>query len=411
MFDQLKYNIEDMFYSLVGELPNVLKAILLLLLAWGVAVVARLIIQKVFVKIGVGKALSKLPLFKDESQAESVLEQVGNLVYFLVFILFLPAVFNAINMTEVSTPISNMMSQFLNYIPNIIAAGIIIVVGVFVAKLVKELFRQFFDTLNIDRLLQKVNPDKDTDADDKTKVRLSVILSNVIYIFVLIPFITIGLEALNIDSISRPIQAVLNDVVTMIPNIFVAIVLVIAGYYIGKVLGNLLSNLLDGVGIGKVFQSLGLNKDKEPKFNIAKSLGILVQVLVVLFFTVEALHVINLEVLNSIGHAVIAYLPFLLSAVIILGAGLFLANIIGNWIENNTSSKLSAILIKAVIIVFAVFMTLEQLHFATNIVNKAFLLILGGLMIAFAVSFGLGGREFAKNMLAKVQQKFEKEDE
>ncbi|WP_368653894.1 mechanosensitive ion channel [Ornithinibacillus sp. 4-3] len=409
MFDDLTFSFESMFDSLLMELPNVIKAILLLLLAWGIAVVAKAIIQKAFVKIGVGKALTKTNLFKDEPEAENLLNQIGKLVYILVFVLFLPSVFNALNMTEVSAPISNMMSQFLNYIPNILAAAIIIIIGVFVAKLVKELFKQFFNTVKLDKLFRKVNPNQ-VGEEQKAQTTLSTVLSNIIYIFVLIPFVTIGLEALNIASISNPIQSVLSDVLTAIPNIFVATVLIVVGYYIGKFLGNLLTNLLQGVGISQIFKSLGFGNTTEPKFDLAKALGTLVQIFIVLFFTVEALHIINLEVLNTIGHAVIQYLPFLLSALLILGVGLFLANLVGNWIKNNTNSPLSAILIKSVIIAFAIFMTLDQLHFATSIVNKAFLLILGGLMVAFAVSFGLGGREFAKNTLEKVQRNFEKKE-
>lgn len=409
MFDDLTFSFESMFDSLLMELPNVIKAILLLLLAWGIAVVAKAIIQKAFVKIGVGKALTKTNLFKDEPEAENLLNQIGKLVYILVFVLFLPSVFNALNMTEVSAPISNMMSQFLNYIPNILAAAIIIIIGVFVAKLVKELFKQFFNTVKLDKLFRKVNPNQ-VGEEQKAQTTLSAVLSNIIYIFVLIPFVTIGLEALNIASISNPIQSVLSDVLTAIPNIFVATVLIVVGYYIGKFLGNLLTNLLQGIGISQIFKSLGFGNTAEPKFDLAKALGTLVQIFIVLFFTVEALHIINLEVLNTIGHAVIQYLPFLLSALLILGVGLFLANLVGNWIKNNTNSPLSAILIKSVIIAFAIFMTLDQLHFATSIVNKAFLLILGGLMVAFAVSFGLGGREFAKNTLEKVQRNFEKRE-
>lgn len=129
------------------------------------------------------------------------------------------------------------------------------------------------------------------------------------------------------------------------------------------------------------------------------------QVIIVLFFTVEAFQVIDLKVLNTIGVAIITYLPFLLSAVVILGAGFFLANIIGNWVQKNTRNKVSAMIIKGVIITFAVFMTLDQLQFATSIVNIAFLVILSGLAIAFALSFGIGGREFAKKQLEKLDDK------
>ena len=54
-------------------------------------------------------------------------------------------------------------------------------------------------------------------------------------------------------------------------------------------------------------------------------------------------------------------------------------------------------------------MALDQLNFANNIVNMAFLFIIGGLSVAFALSFGLGGRDFAKKQLEKLDKKIEEE--
>src|SRR5699024_6779892 len=128
-------------------IPSVIKAALLLLLAWGLAVFAKNVIEKVLRKVGLGRALSKTPLVVDEKQGDTVIESIAKLVYLLVFVLFLPSVFSALNMTGVSSPITNMMSQFLGFIPNLIAAAIIIIIGVFIARLVKALFVQFFATL------------------------------------------------------------------------------------------------------------------------------------------------------------------------------------------------------------------------------------------------------------------------
>ena len=404
MVDELKYTWDNMISSIVMELPNVIKAILLLLLAWVIAIIARNVFNKLLVKVGFGRALSKTPFVADEKSGNELLENIGKLVYFLVFILFLPTVFGVLNMTEVAAPISNMMDKFLYFIPNIIAAAVIILIGVFVAKLVKQLFEQFFTTLNIDKWVNKVLPNKG--ETEEAQATLSSVISNIIFIVILIPFITIGLEALNIQTISRPIESVLNNVLAMIPGIFVAIILIVVGFYIGKFVGSLLTNLLRGANINKVFDSLGISNKVDGKgLDIANFIGKLVQFVIVLFFTVEAFQVINLKVLNTIGFAIITYLPFLLSAIIILGVGLLLANIVGNWVQKNTNNAISALLIKGVIITFAVFMTLYQLHFATSIVNIAFMIILGGFMIAFAISFGIGGREFAKRKLEKLDQK------
>src|SRR5699024_9629879 len=134
MVDELKYTWDSMMSSIIMELPNVFKAILLLLLAWVIAIIAKNVFNKLLVKVGGGKALSKTPFVEDEKSGNELLENIGKLVYFLVFILFLPTVFGVLNMSEVASPIQNMMDKFLYFIPNIIAASVIVIIGIFVAK-------------------------------------------------------------------------------------------------------------------------------------------------------------------------------------------------------------------------------------------------------------------------------------
>ena len=64
-------------------------------------------------------------------------------------------------------------------------------------------------------------------------------------------------------------------------------------------------------------------------------------------------------------------------------------------------------LAKYTIITLSIFMALDQLGVADTIVNAAFILILGGFALAFGLSFGLGGKEFASRYLAKLDRKIE----
>ncbi len=197
----------------------------------------------------------------------------------------------------------------------------------------------------------------------------------------------------------------------MIPNIFVAIILLILGYYIAKFVGQLLESLLYSMGIESIFTWADNKIDSDiPRFNISKMIGNIVKFLIMLFITVEALRVLNLDVLNTIGYAVIGYIPLVLSGLLIIGAGVFAGYFVEGLIKKYANSPFSAMIAKYIIIVFAIFMTLEQIKFASTIVNLAFLLILGGLSVAFALSFGLGGREFAKRQLEKIEAKVEKEN-
>ena len=402
-------SIQNTFDQVVSSIPNLLYALLLLLLAFAVATIARGILEKGLKKIGVQRLLSKGRIVPTEEKGIETLKSLATVAYYLVFILFIPSILDALNMNSVSQPISSMMQKLLAFLPNLFAAAIILTVGIIVARFIRNLVYNLLNSLQIDRFFNKIYV---AEPEQPPKETLSTILSNIVLFVILVPVITIALEALNIQMISQPIVSVLDSVIGMIPNLFVAIVLVIVGYYLARFVSGLLIGLLNRTGINSIYGYFGIQTiSGKPRFNLSEILGQIVKVLIILFFTVEALNVLQLNVLNQIGNAVIVYLPMLVSALLILGLGLVAGNLLQQVITRYTGSSFSANIVKYIIILFAVFMTLDQLGFASSIVNIAFLLILGSLAVAFAIAFGIGGRDFAKRQLIKFENKLDKKDE
>jgi hypothetical protein len=145
--------------------------------------------------------------------------------------------------------------------------------------------------------------------------------------------------------------------------------------------------------------------------NLSGLVGRIVQIIIVFLFTVEALQIVKLDFLVALAAGVLAYLPHVLAAVIILGAGLYLGNLVKNIMSNVLSDNFQvlATITKYAIIALSFFMALDQLKVADSIVNLAFMLILGGLALAFGLAFGLGGKEFAAKYLSKIDRKIEEE--
>lgn len=396
---------------------GIVRALLLFILAWIIAAVAKKIVVKLLHSGKVDSLLSKGRQSDTPEDGKKRVESIGKFVYFLVFILFMPSILDALNMNAVSGPISNMMQNLLAFIPNIIGAGVILFVGYFFAKMLRDIVYSLLLTVNIDKWYNKVSPEIQKPSDkvmvEKTKENvptLAKILSNIIFGVILIPVITMALETLNINTLTQPIVLVLNKVLNMIPNIFVAIILIVLGYFIGKFIGQLLAALLTRMGIQRVYSWMDESKTSHiPRFDLGNGIGNVVQGLIILFVTVEALRVLQLDVLNTIGNAIIAYIPLLLSGLIIIGLGVFGGYFIENMIKKYMNSPFTAAIAKYIIIIFAVFMTLAQIQFASTIVNIAFLLILGGLSVAFALAFGIGGRDFAKKQLEKFDKKLEED--
>ena len=303
-----------------------------------------------------------------------------------------------------------MIDTALAFLPNIIAALIILVLGFYVAKFVKNLIYNLGVAANVDKMMNKLTGSTDnsnTEMVKSNKQTLASVLANTVYVLILIPIVLMALDVLNIDTIAQPISEVLNSILGAIPNILVAVVLLAVGVAIAKFAGDMLKDLLRGTGFNKY--SSCLNKSGDMNVDLAKIIGNTVAALIGVFFLVEALNALNLTMLNDIVAAIIAYLPNILFAAIIIGLAFVGGKMLASAINKSTGSKFAGELIKYIVIVFALFMALDQLNFGSNIVNLAFLFIIGGLAVAFAVSFGLGGRDFARKQLERADQKIDKE--
>ena len=235
-------------------------------------------------------------------------------------------------------------------------------------------------------------------------------MANTVYVIVLIPIIIGALNVLQIRAISEPAIDMLNIILAYIPKVALAVVIFFVGKFIAKLVFALLQKLFESIGLDKisdkVFNATGTKVNKDV--SLSKIVAYIVEYVILIFFTVEALNVIELDVLTNIGNVIIGYLPYAVSGLLMLGIAILLANyvekIITSKIEN---SKGTALLLKVFIIVLGIFITLYQLGIAAELVNSAFLIILGAIGVAFAISVGLGGREFVSHMLTRAEKKID----
>jgi hypothetical protein len=279
----------------------------------------------------------------------------------------------------------------------LLAAGIILYIGVYVAKVIKQLVKALLDRIGLDKLQKKLGVEAVQDQNT-----FAGVLAGIIYTIILIPVIIAALQVLGIDAISAPATTILAQIFGLLPNIFVAIILFIVGYQLAKILAPIVESLLASVGVDKI--SEGVSQEKESciiKFPVSKVAGQIVRWLIMIIFFVEAANLLKLDIITNIGAAILGYLPSVISAVIILGGGMILASWLERLIINHYPKyKTLALITKIVIIILAAFMTLSQLGFAQNIVSLSFVIILSGAVsIAFAIAFGIGGRTFAANCL------------
>ena len=365
---------------------GVIKAVLLLLLAFITAAVVKSLVVKLFTKTKLNTLLKQTDAANEKEKSA---EFIGKLVHLLVFLLFVPGIFESLGMRAVSSPILNLLNTLWGYLPNILAAVLVIWVGFFIARLVRELLVPVFGRLKVDTLQAKAG------LQVSDTGRLSNTLAYIVYVLILIPVIIAALQVLNIEAVSIPAIQMLNTIFDFIPNILAALIIMIIGFMVAKFSGNIVESLIASAGFdAKLKENLGKN------FLLSKVIGTTVHIIMAVFFIVESFSVLHLSVLTNIGNAVISYMPYILASVLILLVCYVCDGLAGKALAKGNHT-IFAMVSRIAIYTVGIFMVLSELGIAGEIVNTAFLLIIAALAMAFAISFGIGGRDFAEKVLKK----------
>ncbi len=315
-----------------------------------------------------------------------------------------------------------MLNTALAFLPNILAAGLILIVGWFLASIIKRVLTSIFAAIGVDRLAARVGVNQALGSQT-----LSSILATIVYFIVLIPVLIAALNALQLDAITAPASAMLNSILLALPNIFAAFLLLAIAYVVAQVVSGLVSNVLAAVGFNGLMGALGMRRAQEAveratidvpptpttrnrvedaaraatRKTPSEWVGYLVTVAIMLFAVVEALRLVGFIALAEMAMGFLLLLGQVVLGLIIFAAGLWLANVAATMIEESDTqwSNILAPAARVSILVLAGAMALRQMGLAPEIVNLAFGLGVGGIAIAVALAFGLGGREMASQIL------------
>ncbi len=384
--------MNEMFASLLSSgVWAVIKAVLILLLAFITAAIVKSLAVKLFTKTKLNALIRQTD--SDTGGKEKTVSFIGKLVHLLVFLLFVPGIFETLGMREVSSPILNLLNSLWGYLPNMLAAVLVLWIGFFIARLVRELLVPVFNRLKVNALQEKAGIQV-TDTG-----RLSDTLAYIVYVLILIPVMIASLQVLNIHAVSAPAIRMLDTIFTFIPNILAALVIIIIGCMVARFSGNIVENLIASTGFdAKLSQRLEVKGDG---FALSKVIGKTIHIIMIVFFIVESFGVLNLSVLTGIGNAVIGYMPYILASVLILFVCYVCDGLAGKALLKGNHTVL-ALISKIAIYTIGIFMVLSELGIAEEIVNTAFILIVAALAAAFAISFGIGGRDFAGKVLERL---------
>ncbi|MFS8857903.1 mechanosensitive ion channel [Synechococcus sp. H55.7] len=415
--------VSDPLNRFLGEifvyLPRLGGALVLLVVGWAVATVARLavirglrrfnlderLVQPLHQESAAGEVGTEGTAAKSEGGAEVapflLNEALGDALYWLILLFFLPLILDTLNLRGPLQPVQNLLDQILSMVPRILGALIIGGVGWFLARIVRGIVSNLLAAAGANRLGARFGIPQ-----------LAQIVGTVVYILVLIPAVIAALNALEIRAISDPAVAMLEQVLRAIPRIAGSALILAVFYWLGQFLAGLVTQLLQAVGFDRLAAGLGLPLAPAPEAPAAEGelvkqrtpseiAGLVVWVGVVLFGAVPAVELLQFAALTDIVQGLLLISGRVLIGALVFGIGLYLANLAHSMIKSlgNPSAGVLAQAARVAILVFVGAMALQQMGVATDIVVLAFGLVLGAIAVAVALAFGLGGRDVAAEQI------------
>jgi small-conductance mechanosensitive channel len=207
------------------------------------------------------------------------------------------------------------------------------------------------------------------------------------------------------ETITGPLQEALATFLNFLPQLVGAILILIIGYIVAKVLQGVTSRLLRAVGFDGWLERSGIKQffDRaNTRHTPATVLGLLVFWIVFIIAITMATDALGIQQVSEVFSQLIAYIPNIIAAILILVLAGLLANFLAGIVRGATGSGLLGSVAQYAIIVYAVFAALTQLGIAVELTAPTFLIVLGAVALAAAIAFGWGARHVAQDIVEKA---------
>ena len=334
-------------------------------------------------------------LQRDTSSGESVGMALGRIVSLLVWLFGLLAVLQQLGFDSVITPVQGLLGNFIGYIDNIVFAGAIFFIGSMIARIVRDLVETALSTVNFDKWANRGGVEAMTGNSAISKT-----IGTIVYVLVIIPVAIAALQMLEISAITEPAMNLLNMVFKAIPLIIGSCLLLGLGFVISRWVAGLIRDVLPSLGADRAINELGILPAGRDASGV---IATIVTIAIMVFFAIAATNMLGFPQLTNILETVLAQAGNVVFGAVLIAFGVLIANILRNLIADATGAGIASNVTYWITVGLFVFIGLKQMAIGGLIVDYAFGALAIGAAVAFALAFGLGGRDAAAQALKDLR--------
>lgn len=331
--------VQNLLQNLWDFIPNLIGAVLILLVGLIVASIAKAITRGILNRTSIDNRIAAALMGRqDTGELPRVEDFIGNLVYWIVILFTLVAVLNALRLEVVSRPLGGFLATITNFIPKLLGAAIILGIAWLVATAVKLITTRGLRAARLDERLDQ-RPAGTTQPPNQ--ISLSDTIGNALYWFIFLLFLIPVLDTLDLQQALLPIQNLVNQILSALPNILAAVLIAAAGWFLATIVRRIVTNLLASTGIDAAGTRFGLRRTAGGQ-SLSGIIGTIVYVLILIPIAIAALQQLRISAISdpaiSMLQQILNALPSIFTAALILIAGYFLGRFVGDLVTNILSS-------------------------------------------------------------------------
>jgi small-conductance mechanosensitive channel len=216
------------------------------------------------------------------------------------------------------------------------------------------------------------------------------------------------------NLIAEPVRQMLTRILAYLPVLAGALIILIVGWLIAKSIRGIINWLLKVVRFDTLADKAGISeilRKGDLKITAREVVSGIVYWLIIIMVLVMAVDALGLPKTSDVLVSLFAYVPNVIAALLVLVVAMFLASFVSGIVRtaagnaNLPKPEILAGISRWAIIIFAVTIALEQLGIAPLLVTATFNIILGGICLALALAFGLGGKDAAAKYLEELKKR------
>ncbi len=315
---------------------RILSSLLIFLVGWLVAKFVAYLVYRLLCKTDVDDKIAEalginLAFGKSEQQGDNALERsIAKVVFYMLLLLVVVGVLQHAGLTLMAGPIQGLVHTLVQALPFIGKAALILLAAYVAGRVLKAVLIKTLQALGVDRRFAELAQQSEADKN-KAGTSFSHSVGNVAFWLLIIVGLAGALETLQIRPIADPLRNAIDRVVTLLPSIAVAVLLLVIGYVLGRIARIAVANLLRSIGFDALAERLALGS-LTGKQSPSAVMGIVAMVFIMLQCTVAALNAVHLETLSlPLTHMMSQFwqlLPALLVSLLFVAVGIIAGRIL-----------------------------------------------------------------------------------